>query len=156
MKKGITEISLLQIEREKITKQIKEVKEERKYLETIRNELISKQYHACDSWKEKYFETKEVTASLEEVLTKHREDLELYYKKVLLQLEAREVNMKPKNTANTTDSKNSLIIQITEVQHEIDQLKKKLVIEKMKHIIEAKMRRQAISDVGILKAELTE
>ncbi|XP_045440355.1 spermatogenesis-associated protein 1 isoform X2 [Pipistrellus kuhlii] len=150
MKKGITEISLLQIEREKITKQIKEVKEERKYLETIRNELISKQYHACDSWKEKYFETKEVTASLEEVLTKHREDLELYYKKVLLQLEAREVNMKPKNTANTTDSK------ITEVQHEIDQLKKKLVIEKMKHIIEAKMRRQAISDVGILKAELTE
>lgn len=30
---------------EKITKQIKEVKEERKYLETIRNELISKQYH---------------------------------------------------------------------------------------------------------------
>nr|KAF6382624.1 hypothetical protein mPipKuh1_008980 [Pipistrellus kuhlii] len=119
-------------------------------------EISLLQIETCDSWKEKYFETKEVTASLEEVLTKHREDLELYYKKVLLQLEAREVNMKPKNTANTTDSKNSLIIQITEVQHEIDQLKKKLVIEKMKHIIEAKMRRQAISDVGILKAELTE
>lgn len=93
---------------------------------------------------------------MEEVLTKHREDLELYYKKVLLQLEAREVTLKPKNMANTTDSKNSLIIQITEVQHEIDQLKKKMVTEKMKHIIEAKMRRQAISDVSILKAELTE
>lgn len=29
---------------EKITKQIKQVKEERQYLETIRKELISKQY----------------------------------------------------------------------------------------------------------------
>lgn len=30
---------------EKIIKQIKQVKEERQYLETIRNELISKPYH---------------------------------------------------------------------------------------------------------------
>lgn len=60
---------------------------------------------ACDGWKRKYFETKKITASLEEVLTKLREDLELYYKKLLMQLEAREIKMRPKNLANITDSK---------------------------------------------------
>ncbi|XP_064349462.1 spermatogenesis-associated protein 1 [Camelus dromedarius] len=146
----ITDISLLQIEREKIIEQMKQVKEERRYLERIRGELIKKaerlfeqgklkQYHACDIWKKKYIETKKLTASLEEILTKLREDLELYYKKLLMQLEAREIKMRPKNLANITDSKNYLIIQITEVQHAIDQLKGKLDTDKMKLIIEVKL-----------------
>ncbi|XP_062962364.1 spermatogenesis-associated protein 1 [Cynocephalus volans] len=146
---GVTDISSLQIERENIIEQMKQVKEERRYLERIREELIKKveklceqsklkQYHACDGWKKKYLETKKVTASLEEVLTKLREDLELYYKKLLMQLEAREIRMRPKNLANITDSKNYLIIQITEVQHAIDQLKRKLDTDKMKLIIEVK------------------
>ncbi|XP_070124865.1 spermatogenesis-associated protein 1 isoform X7 [Equus przewalskii] len=164
--RGIT-ISLLQIEREKIIEQMKQVKEERRYLERIREELVKKveklfeqsrlkRYQASDGWKKKYFETKKVTASLEEVLTKLREDLELYYKKLLMQLEAREIKMRPKNLANITDSKNYLIIQITEVQHAIDQLKRKLDTDKMKLIIDVKMRKQAVSDLRTLKAELAQ
>uniref|UniRef100_A0A8C5K492 Spermatogenesis-associated protein 1 C-terminal domain-containing protein n=1 Tax=Jaculus jaculus TaxID=51337 RepID=A0A8C5K492_JACJA len=113
------------------------------------------QIETCDSWKKKYFETKRVTASLEEVLTKLQEDLELYYKKLLMQLEVREIKMRPRNLANISDSKNYLIIQITEVQHAIDQLKRKLDTDKMKLIIEAKMRKQAVADLQTLKAELT-
>ncbi|XP_012911668.1 spermatogenesis-associated protein 1 isoform X2 [Mustela putorius furo] len=164
---GIIDISLLQIEREKIIEQMKQVKEERRYLERIREELLKKveklceqsklkRYHACDGWKKKYLETKKITASLEEVLTKLREDLELYYKKLLMQLESREIKMRPKNLANITDSKNYLIIQITEVQHAIDQLKRKLDTDKMKLIIEVKMRKQAVSDLRTLKAELAQ
>ncbi|XP_047580173.1 spermatogenesis-associated protein 1 isoform X5 [Lutra lutra] len=164
---GTIDISLLQIEREKIIEQMKQVKEERRYLERIREELIKKveklfeqnklkRYHACDGWKKKYLETKKITASLEDVLTKLREDLELYYKKLLMQLEAREIKMRPKNLANITDSKNYLIIQITEVQHAIDQLKRKLDTDKMKLIIEVKMRKQAVSDLRTLKAELAQ
>ncbi|XP_076789465.1 spermatogenesis-associated protein 1 isoform X3 [Arvicanthis niloticus] len=130
----LTDTSLLKIEREKIIEQMKQVKEERKYLENIREELIkkveklfeqnkSKRHHASDSWKKKYFDTKKVTASLEEVLTKLREDLELYYKKLLMQLEAREIKMRPRNLANISDSK---------------------------------MRKQAVSDLQTLKAELTQ
>ncbi|XP_028643938.1 spermatogenesis-associated protein 1 [Grammomys surdaster] len=163
----LTDTSLLKIEREKIIEQMKQVKEERKYLENIREELIkkveklfeqnkSKRSHASDSWKKKYFDTKKVTASLEEVLTKLREDLELYYKKLLMQLEAREIKMRPRNLANISDSKNYLIIQITEVQHAIDQLKRKLDTDKMKLILEVKMRKQAVSDLQTLKAELTQ
>ena len=55
-------------------------------------------------------DTKKVTASLEEVLTKLREDLELYYKKLLMQLEAREIKMRPRNLANISDSKVLLTI----------------------------------------------
>ncbi|XP_038167971.1 spermatogenesis-associated protein 1 isoform X2 [Arvicola amphibius] len=163
----LTDSSLLQIEREKIIEQMKQVKEERKYLENVREELLkkveklfeqnkSKRYHVCDSWKKKYLDTKKVTASLEEVLTKLREDLELYYKKLLMQLEAREIKMRPRNLANISDSKNYLIIQITEVQHAIDQLKRKLDTDKMKLILEVKMRKQAVSDLQTLKAELTQ
>ncbi|XP_053448696.1 spermatogenesis-associated protein 1 isoform X2 [Nycticebus coucang] len=153
---GKADISLLQMEREKIIQQMKQVKEERRYLERIREELIkkvkklfeqnkSKQCQAYDGWKKKYFQTKKVTASLEEVLTKLREDLELYYKKLLMQLEAREIKMRPKNLANITDSKNYLIIQITEVQHAIDQLKRKLDTDKMKLIIEVKGSQDQLS-----------
>ncbi|XP_032152306.1 spermatogenesis-associated protein 1 isoform X1 [Sapajus apella] len=146
----ITAISLLQTEREKIIKQMKQVKEERRYLERNREELVKtdeklfeqsklKQYHAYFGWKKKYLETKKVTASMEEVLTNLREDLELYYKKLLMQLEAREIKMRPKNLASITGRKNYLIIQITEVQHAIDQLKRKLDTDKMKLIIEVKV-----------------
>ncbi|CAO2600389.1 Spermatogenesis-associated protein 1 [Lemmus lemmus] len=163
----LTDSSLLKIEREKIIEQMKQVKEERKYLEKIREELLKKveklfeqsklkRYHVCDSWKKKYFDSKKVTASLEEILTKLREDLELYYKKLLMQLEAREIKMRPRNLANISDSKNYLIIQITEVQHAIDQLKRKLDTDKMKLILEVKMRKQAVSDLQTLKAELTQ
>ncbi|ELK06294.1 Spermatogenesis-associated protein 1 [Pteropus alecto] len=51
---------------------------------------------------------------------------------------------------------NYLIIQITEVQHAIDQLKRKLDTDKMNLIIEVKMRKQAISNVRTLKAELAQ
>ncbi|XP_042536316.1 spermatogenesis-associated protein 1 [Dipodomys spectabilis] len=164
---GISDSSLLQMERQKIIEQMKQVREERKYLENVREELNKKveklfeqsklkRYQACDNWKKKYLETKKVTSSLEEVLTKLREDLELYYKKLLMQLEAREIKMRPKNLANISDSKNNLIIQITEVQHAIDQLKRKLDTDKMKLIIEVKMRKQAISDLRTLKTELAQ
>nr|XP_020844369.1 spermatogenesis-associated protein 1 isoform X6 [Phascolarctos cinereus] len=147
---GILESSVLQNERFKIMQQMKQVKEERGHLEETKEELLKKvktlfeqsklkRYRAQEAWKKKYFETKKITGSLEEVLTKLQEDLELYYKKLLMQLEAREIKMRPKNLANIEDSKNSLIIQITEVQHAIDQLKRKLDTDKMKLMIEIKV-----------------
>ncbi|KAF7243383.1 Spermatogenesis-associated protein 1 [Varanus komodoensis] len=51
-------------------------------------------------------------------------------------------------------SRNNTIIQITTLQHEIDQLRRKLDHAKMKLIIEIKMRKQATFDLQALKAEL--
>ncbi|KAM9129177.1 spermatogenesis-associated protein 1 isoform 3-T3 [Pangshura tecta] len=109
-----------------------------------------------DAWKKKYFETKKATASLEDILNKLRQDVELYYEKLLVQLEARDIRKRPNNVAHIANTKNTTIIQITTVQHEIDQLKRKLDNTKMKLIIEIKMRKQAASDLRALRAELAQ
>ncbi|XP_052656718.1 spermatogenesis-associated protein 1 isoform X2 [Harpia harpyja] len=106
-----------------------------------------------EEWKKKYFETKKATVSLEGTLNKLRQDLELYHQKLLLQLEARDSRKRPNNMTN---SKNYTIIRITTVQHELDQLRRKLDDAKMKLVIEIKMRKQAASDLRALRAELTQ
>nr|XP_021130009.3 spermatogenesis-associated protein 1 isoform X3 [Anas platyrhynchos] len=106
-----------------------------------------------EEWKKKYFETKKATASLEDVLNKLRQDLEFYHQKLLLQLEARDSR---KQLNSKTNLKNNKIIQVTRVQHELDQLRRKLDDTKMKLIIEIKMRKQAASDLRTLRAELTQ
>ncbi|OXB55473.1 hypothetical protein ASZ78_012905 [Callipepla squamata] len=108
---------------------------------------------AREEWKKKYFETKKATFSLEDVFSKLQQDLELYHQKLLLQLEARNGRKQPKNTTNL---KNNRIIQITTVQHELDQLRRKLDDTKMKLVIEIKMRKQALADLRALRAELTQ
>uniref|UniRef100_A0A8C8RCS2 Spermatogenesis associated 1 n=1 Tax=Pelusios castaneus TaxID=367368 RepID=A0A8C8RCS2_9SAUR len=134
----------------KMFEQLKQMKAERRHTERTREELIKKakglleqskmkQYHARDAWKKKYFETKKATASLEDILNKLRQDLELYYQKLLLQLEARDIRKRPNNLKHIADSKNATIIQITTVQHEIDQLKRQLENTKMKLVIEIKV-----------------
>uniref|UniRef100_A0A803V536 Spermatosis associated 1 n=1 Tax=Ficedula albicollis TaxID=59894 RepID=A0A803V536_FICAL len=105
-----------------------------------------------EEWKKKYFETKKATVSLEDTLNKLGQDLELYHQKLLLQLEARDSQKRPNNT---TTSKNYTIIRIATVQHELDQLRRKLDDTKMRLLIEIKMRKQAASDLRALRAELT-
>ncbi|XP_074688487.1 spermatogenesis-associated protein 1 isoform X2 [Strix aluco] len=106
-----------------------------------------------EEWKKKYFETKKATVSLEDALNKLRQDLELYHQKLLLQLEARGSRKQPNSMTN---SKNYTVIRIATVQHELDQLRRKLDDTKMKLVIEIKMRKQAASDLRALRAELTQ
>uniref|UniRef100_A0A672UG05 Spermatosis associated 1 n=1 Tax=Strigops habroptila TaxID=2489341 RepID=A0A672UG05_STRHB len=154
----------LREEEKKMVEQLKQMKDERMHMEKNREELIRKvkglleqhklkRYHVREEWKKKYFETKKATVSLEDALNKLQQDLELYHQKLLLQLEARESRKRPHNVAN---SKNYTIIQITTVQHELDLLRRKLDDIKMKLVIEIKMRKQAASDLQVLRAELTQ
>ncbi|XP_061201198.1 spermatogenesis-associated protein 1 isoform X3 [Neopsephotus bourkii] len=107
----------------------------------------------CEEWKKQYFETKKATVPLEDALNKLQQDLELYHQKFLLQQEARDSRKRPNNMTN---SKNYTIIQITTVQHELDLLRRKLDDTKMKLVIVIKMRKQAASDLQVLRAELTQ
>ncbi|KGL93067.1 Spermatogenesis-associated protein 1, partial [Charadrius vociferus] len=146
----------------KMVEQLQQMKKDRRHMEKTREELVKKakglleqnklrRYHAREEWKKKYFETKKATVSLEDALNKLRQDLELYHQKLLLQLEARDSRKRPNNMTN---SKNYTIIRITTVQHELDQLRRKLDDTKMKLVIEIKMRKQAASDLRALRAEL--
>ncbi|KFP95043.1 Spermatogenesis-associated protein 1, partial [Haliaeetus albicilla] len=148
----------------KMVEQLQQMKKDRRHMEKTREELIKKakglleqnklrRYHVREEWKKKYFETKKATVSLEGTLNKLRQDLELYHQKLLLQLEARDSRKRPNIMTN---SKNYTIIRITTVQHELDQLRRKLDDTKMKLVIEIKMRKQAASDLRALRAELTQ
>uniref|UniRef100_A0A8B9MF36 Spermatogenesis associated 1 n=1 Tax=Accipiter nisus TaxID=211598 RepID=A0A8B9MF36_9AVES len=153
-----------QAAKNKMVEQLQQMKKDRRHMEKTREELIKKakglleqnklrRYHVREEWKKKYFETKKATVSLEGTLNKLQQDLELYHQKLLLQLEARDSRKRPNNVTN---SKNYTIIQITTVQHELDQLRRKLDDTKMKLVIEIKMRKQAASDLRALRAELTQ
>ncbi|NXC51633.1 SPAT1 protein, partial [Aleadryas rufinucha] len=158
------QVPVIQAAKNKMVEQLQQMKKDRRHMEKSREELIKKakglleqnklrRYHVREEWKKKYFEAKKATVSLEDVLNKLRQDLELYHQKLLLQLGARDSQQRPNNTTN---SKNYTIIRIATVQHELDQLRRKLDDTKMKLIIEIKMRKQAASDLRALRAELTQ
>ncbi|XP_068545771.1 spermatogenesis-associated protein 1 isoform X2 [Anas acuta] len=158
------QVPAFQAEKNKMVEQLEQMKKDRRHMEKNREELVKKakglleqnklrRYHVREEWKKKYFETKKATASLEDVLNKLQQDLEFYHQKLLLQLEARDSR---KQLNSKTNLKNNKIIQITRVQHELDQLRRKLDDTKMKLIIEIKMRKQAASDLRALRAELTQ
>uniref|UniRef100_A0A3Q2CB15 Spermatosis associated 1 n=1 Tax=Cyprinodon variegatus TaxID=28743 RepID=A0A3Q2CB15_CYPVA len=149
--------------REDLMEEIKLVREERKQLEWTRQQLLWKgkdllaqnrhrRNQARDTWKKKYFETKKATTPLEEHLRNLRQELEIFYNKVLHQLQARE---KARRQGRSSE-KNELIIQIMRETQEIDNLKRKLEDSKMKLITEIKVNiKQAATELRDLKAELS-
>ncbi|KAM6414862.1 spermatogenesis-associated protein 1 [Rhynochetos jubatus] len=158
------QVPSIQAAKNRMVEQLQQMKTDRRCMEKTREELIKeakglleqnklRRYHVREEWKKKYFETKKATVSLEGTLNKLRQDLELYHQKLLLRLEARDSR---KQSNDTTNSKNYTIIRITTVQHELDQLRRKLDDTKMKLVIEIKMRKQAASDLQALRAELTQ
>ncbi|NXK61198.1 SPAT1 protein, partial [Sylvietta virens] len=158
------QVPVTQAAKNKMVEQLQQMKKDRRQMEKTREELIKKakglleqnklrRYHVREEWKKKYFETKKATVSLEDTLNKLQQDLELYHQKLLLQLEARDSQKRPNNTIT---SKNYTIIRIATVQHELDQLRRKLDDTKMRLLTEIKMRKQAASDLRALRAELTQ
>ncbi|NXH87199.1 SPAT1 protein, partial [Edolisoma coerulescens] len=158
------QVPVIQATKNKMVEQLQQMKKDRRHMEKTREELIKKakglleqnklrRYHVREEWKKKYFEAKKATVSLEDTLNKLRQDSELYHQKLLLQLEARDNRKRPNNAAKY---KNYTIIRIATVQHELDQLRRRLDDTKMKLIIEIKMRKQAASDLRALRAELSQ
>nr|XP_020452367.1 spermatogenesis-associated protein 1 isoform X2 [Monopterus albus] len=151
---------------EELIEEIRLVREERKQLEWTRQELLRKgkdllaqnrhrRNQARDSWKKKYFETKKVTALLEENLRNLRQELETFYNKLLHQLQARDNRGKPRRQGKPS-IKNELIIQIMTESHEIDNLRRKVEDARMKLLTEIKLRKQAATELTALKAELAQ
>ncbi|GCC18477.1 hypothetical protein chiPu_0020807 [Chiloscyllium punctatum] len=154
-------------DQEQLIAQINATKQERKCLERTREELVKKakrllaqnqlrRNQVRNSWKKKYFESKKLTAPLEETSCKLRKELEEYYLKLLHHLEARDLRKRPRKSTGAGNPKNELIIQITTLKHEIDQLYRSVENAKMKLITEIKLRKQTTTDLRALRAELAQ
>ncbi|CAG08077.1 unnamed protein product [Tetraodon nigroviridis] len=152
--------------REELMEEVMLVRAERKQLEWTRQELLRKgkdllaqnrhrRNQARDGWKKKYFETKKDTVPLEEKLRGLQQQLEMFYHKLLQQLQARDQRGKPRHRGRSS-VKNELIIQIMTETHEIDTLKRKMEDAKMKLLTETRLRKQAATELRALKAELAQ
>uniref|UniRef100_H3DDN5 Spermatosis associated 1 n=1 Tax=Tetraodon nigroviridis TaxID=99883 RepID=H3DDN5_TETNG len=151
---------------EELMEEVMLVRAERKQLEWTRQELLRKgkdllaqnrhrRNQARDGWKKKYFETKKDTVPLEEKLRGLQQQLEMFYHKLLQQLQARDQRGKPRHRGRSS-VKNELIIQIMTETHEIDTLKRKMEDAKMKLLTETRLRKQAATELRALKAELAQ
>ncbi|XP_053324941.1 spermatogenesis-associated protein 1 [Spea bombifrons] len=152
---------------ETLLRQLEKMREERLKLEKSREELLKKtkslleqyklrRHQVRDSWKKKYFETKKETSSLEDTVKRLRVDLENSYQRLLAQLAARDGRRRAKHPALADGSKNSVIMTITNRQQELDQLRRHVENARIKLLIEIKMRKQAASDLNVLKAQLAQ
>ncbi|XP_036067372.1 spermatogenesis-associated protein 1 [Oryzias melastigma] len=155
---------VLHTDREALIEEIKLVREKRKQLEWTKQELLRKgkdllaqsshrRNQARNCWKKKYFETKKATGPLEDKLKDLRQEMETFYNKLLLQLQARESRGKIRRQGRSSE-KNELTVLIMKETYEIDKLKRKVEDAQMKLVAEIKLRKQAAAELKALKAEL--
>ncbi|XP_071119189.1 protein starmaker-like isoform X26 [Haliotis cracherodii] len=160
-------------ERDRLMQELENAREGRKHTEKEREELVKKakmlqnktqnrRNHARDIWKKRYFEEKKKTAPLEEQTNRLKHELDSIHRKLMSALEGpKEKNIrlgepKPSLKRWKRTSVNNYIIQCTKLQHEIEDLRRRVENAKMKLTAEMKLRNQAEAELRALRAELTQ
>ncbi|XP_070194597.1 spermatogenesis-associated protein 1-like isoform X5 [Littorina saxatilis] len=154
-------------EKRKLLEELEEARESRHITEKEREELVkkaknlqsktqSRRNHARDAWKKRYFEEKKKTPPLEEQTNRLQDELEGLHRKLMATLEGpKEKNIKLGGGSNPSQ-KNNYVIQCTKLQHDIDDLKRRVENAKMKLTAEMKLRNQAEAELRALRAELVQ
>ncbi|XP_076440651.1 uncharacterized protein LOC143280051 isoform X2 [Babylonia areolata] len=136
-------------EKQKLLQEIEEARETRQMTEKEREELVKKakalqtktqnrRNQARDTWKKRYFEEKKKTPPLEEQTNRLKEELEGLHRKLMTVLEGpKEKNIKLGDSRPS--QKNNYVIQCTRLQHDIDDLKRRIENAKMKLTAEMKI-----------------
>ncbi|CAH1775652.1 unnamed protein product [Owenia fusiformis] len=165
-----SEEQLRQEERDQISKELERVQEDRKEVERKREELVkrakqmqaktqTRRNMARDQWKKRYFDEKKRTAPLEEQSSRLRGELEVLHRRLMSHLETGTKDTHKKGAAGAKggpSEKNSYRVQATKVQHEIEDLTRRVETAKMKLTAEMKLRNQAETELRALRTELTQ
>ncbi|GFO39926.1 spermatogenesis-associated protein 1, partial [Plakobranchus ocellatus] len=117
--------------------QEKEREELVKKAKALQHKTTNRRNDARDMWKKKYFEEKKKTAPLEENSNRLRQELEALHRRLMNTLEG----PKEKNTRlidTNPSQKNNYIIQCTKLQHDIEDLQRRVANAKMKLTAEMK------------------
>ncbi|RUS80205.1 hypothetical protein EGW08_012030 [Elysia chlorotica] len=132
--------------------QEKEREELVKKAKALQHKTTNRRNDARDMWKKKYFEEKKRTAPLEENSNRLRQELEALHRRLMNTLEG----PKEKN-ARLVDSNPSLksnyVIQCTKLQHDIEDLQRRVANAKMKLTAEMKLRSQAQTELKAVRTE---
>ncbi|XP_060554017.1 spermatogenesis-associated protein 1-like isoform X5 [Ruditapes philippinarum] len=143
-------------QKEELLRELDEARDARRAAERQREELVkhakqmqtktqNKRNHARDLWKKRYFEEKKKTGPLEEQCNRLRHELDIIHKKLLTTLEgpkekATKLNdIKPSNKVGSPGRPvNNFKIQATRLQHEIEDVRRRVDHAKMKLTSEMK------------------
>ncbi|XP_074641749.1 uncharacterized protein LOC141899386 isoform X4 [Tubulanus polymorphus] len=158
-------------ERRQLMEELEQIQKDRKEMEAKREELVrrakllqsktqTKRNQARDVWKKKYFEEKKKTPALEDKCNKLRIELESLHRKIVGQMETGPVkekhSIKPVEKGGKPSQAANLRIQATKLQHEVEEMQRRVDDSKMKLTAEVKLRNQAESELRALRAELTQ
>ncbi|GFR95042.1 spermatogenesis-associated protein 1 [Elysia marginata] len=150
-------------EKIQLLRELEEARQARQEQEKEREELVKKakalqhkttnrRNDARDMWKKKYFEEKKKTAPLEENSNRLRQELEALHRRLMNTLEG----PKEKNARLIDASpsrKNNYVIQCTKLQHDIEDLQRRVSNAKMKLTAEMKLRGQAQTELKAVRTE---
>ncbi|PAA75722.1 hypothetical protein BOX15_Mlig003676g2, partial [Macrostomum lignano] len=156
----------LRREREELLQLLQKIRDDRLEIERRREDLMRRakqlqsrmqnlRNQARDMWKKRYFEAKKQTVPLEEQTNKLREELEAYHKRMVGTMTSRVKEGRNVDAPDATQQLN-LRIQATRMQHEIEELQRRVDDSKMKLTAEVKLRTQAESELRTMKSELTQ
>ncbi|CAM2713674.1 unnamed protein product [Rotaria socialis] len=145
---------------------LQELGTERMDLEKTQNDVIRKLKHihsritlrrreARDMWKKKYYRERKKTVPLEEISAKLKRDLDQINTKIV-----QSIDSESKQTAHAGNAKlaemGSLVSQITRFQNEIQNIRNKIDLAKLRLTTDIKLRNQAENECRTLKAELSQ
>ncbi|PAA54586.1 hypothetical protein BOX15_Mlig024004g2 [Macrostomum lignano] len=153
-------------DREQLLSELQRIRDDRTEIERRRDDLIRRarqlqartqnmRNQARDMWKKRYFEEKKLTTPLEDQANRLRDELESYHKRMVSTMTSRVKEGKNIDTPDATQQLN-LRIQATRMQHEIEELQRRVDDSKMKLTAEVKLRTQAEAELRAMKAELTQ
>ncbi|XP_052774899.1 spermatogenesis-associated protein 1-like isoform X5 [Mya arenaria] len=159
-------------QKEELLRELEDAREARRAAERQREELVkqaklmqtktqNRRNHARDLWKKRYFDEKKKTGPLEEQSNRLRHELDIIHKRLLTTLEgpkekATKLNdIKPGSKVGSPSRPlNSFKVQATRLQHEIEDIRRRVDHSKMKLTSEMKLRNQAETELRALRAEL--
>uniref|UniRef100_A0A1I8G1W5 SPATA1_C domain-containing protein n=1 Tax=Macrostomum lignano TaxID=282301 RepID=A0A1I8G1W5_9PLAT len=138
----------LRREREELLQLLQKIRDDRLEIERRREDLMRRakqlqsrmqnlRNQARDMWKKRYFEAKKQTVPLEEQTNKLREELEAYHKRMVGTMTSRVKEARNVDAPDATQQLN-LRIQATRMQHEIEELQRRVDDSKMKLTAEVK------------------
>ncbi|XP_074641747.1 uncharacterized protein LOC141899386 isoform X2 [Tubulanus polymorphus] len=153
-------------ERRQLMEELEQIQKDRKEMEAKREELVrrakllqsktqTKRNQARDVWKKKYFEEKKKTPALEDKCNKLRIELESLHRKIVGQMETGPVkekhSIKPVEKGGKPSQAANLRIQATKLQHEVEEMQRRVDDSKMKLTAEVKVSTAIKSDAELKK-----
>lgn len=125
----------------------------------LQNQMMQKRNQSRNIWKKRFFDEKRKTGALDEQVNRLRHEVDVQHKALMSYLESKErEGNKPAvgNDYKSPSEKTNQRMSLARLQHEVEELKRKMEELKMKLTVEMKNRDAAQKELKQIRQELME